>query len=188
MEDWKCQPKGFGTLRNSSFKLPLKLSSQTRLSTSWQATTSCTRAKSASGRNSCLNRVAIFSLPIWASTNASKMTESPVCMSKLVGWIWNWTGWKKKLPQAAEQRHALVVPNHPQLSMRRQCQLLGVSRSTFYYQPATESEDNLHLIRQIDEQYMQTPFYGSRRMTEHLKRLGYHVNRNASSDLCVWWA
>ena len=61
--------------------------------------------------------------------------------------------------------------------MRRQCQLLGVSRSTFYYQPATESEDNLHLIRQIDEQYMQTPFYGSRRMTEHLKRLGYHVNR-----------
>ena len=61
--------------------------------------------------------------------------------------------------------------------MRRQCQLLGVSRSTLYYQPATESEDNLHLIRQIDEQYMQTPFYGSRRMTEHLKRLGYHVNR-----------
>ena len=61
--------------------------------------------------------------------------------------------------------------------MRRQCQLLGVSRSTLYYQPATESEDNLHLMRQIDEQYMQTPFYGSRRMTEHLKRLDYRVNR-----------
>jgi putative transposase len=61
--------------------------------------------------------------------------------------------------------------------MRRQCQLLGVSRSMLYYQPATESEYNLHLMRQIDEQYMQTPFYGSRRMTEHLKRLGYHVNR-----------
>ena len=61
--------------------------------------------------------------------------------------------------------------------MRRQCQLLGVSRSTLYSQPATESEDNLHLMRQIDQQYMQTPFYGSRRMTEHLKRLGYRVNR-----------
>ncbi len=54
--------------------------------------------------------------------------------------------------------------------MRRQCQLLAVSRSTLYYPPATESEDNLHLWRQIDEQYMETPFYGSRRMTEHLKR------------------
>ncbi len=54
--------------------------------------------------------------------------------------------------------------------MRRQCQLLAVSRSTLYYPPATESEDNLHLMRQIDEQYMETPFYGSRRMTEHLKR------------------
>ena len=61
--------------------------------------------------------------------------------------------------------------------MRRQCELLGVSRSTLYYQPATESEDNLHLMRQIDEQYMETPFYGSRRMTEHLKRLDYRVNR-----------
>ena len=61
--------------------------------------------------------------------------------------------------------------------MRRQCQLLGVSRSTLYYQPATESKDNLHLMRQIDEQYMKTPFYGSRRMTHHLMRLGYRVNR-----------
>ncbi len=61
--------------------------------------------------------------------------------------------------------------------MRRQCQLLAVSRSTLYYPPAAESEDNLHLMRQIDEQYMETPFYGSRRMTEHLKRLGYRVNR-----------
>ena len=61
--------------------------------------------------------------------------------------------------------------------MRRQCQLLAVSRSTLYYPPAAESEDNLHLMRQIDEQYMETPFYGSRRMTAHLKRLGYRVNR-----------
>ena len=61
--------------------------------------------------------------------------------------------------------------------MRRQCELLGLSRSMLYYQPATESEANLHLMRQIDEQYIETPFYGSRRMTHHLKRLGYRVNR-----------
>ena len=61
--------------------------------------------------------------------------------------------------------------------MRRQCQLLGFSRSMLYYPPATESEENLHLMRQIDEQYIETPFYGSRRMTQHLMRLGYCVNR-----------
>ena len=45
-----------------------------------------------------------------------------------------------------------------------------------YYQPATESADNLHLMRLIDEQYLQTPFYGSHRMTQHLMRRGYRVN------------
>ena len=65
---------------------------------------------------------------------------------------------KKKLPQTAEQRRKLVEPNHPQLSIRRQCELLGLSRSTLYCQPATESKENLHLMRRIDQQYMQTPF------------------------------
>jgi putative transposase len=62
------------------------------------------------------------------------------------------------------------------LSLRRQCELLGLNRSTLYYQPATESAKNLHLMRLIDEQYLRTPFYGWPRMTAHLRRLGYAVN------------
>lgn len=70
----------------------------------------------------------------------------------------------------------MVEPNHPQLSVRRQCELLGLPRASYYYQPAGESEFNLHLMRLIDEQYLKTPFYGWPRMTAFLRRQGYLVN------------
>lgn len=60
--------------------------------------------------------------------------------------------------------------------MRRQCELLGLNRSSLYYEPAGESAENLHLMRRIDEQYTQTPFYGWPRMTAVLRREGYRVN------------
>ena len=62
------------------------------------------------------------------------------------------------------------------MSLRRQCELLGLHRSTFYYQPAGESAENLHLMRLLDEQYLRTPFYGWPRMTAYLRRQGYAVN------------
>jgi putative transposase len=62
----------------------------------------------------------------------------------------------------------LVDEDHPQLSIARQCMLLGLPRSTWYYQPASETPANLALMRRIDEQYLQTPFYGSRRMAVEL--------------------
>jgi len=70
-----------------------------------------------------------------------------------------------------------IDPMHPELSIRRQCELIGLCRSSLYYQPAQESEDNLMLMRLIDEQYLRTPFYGSRRMTVYLNDLDYGVNR-----------
>ncbi|MEZ4677317.1 MAG: hypothetical protein R2932_24175 [Caldilineaceae bacterium] len=54
----------------------------------------------------------------------------------------------------------MIEPEHPDLSVRRQCELLGVNRSTYYYVPATESPLNLELMQLIDEQYMRTPFMG----------------------------
>jgi len=63
--------------------------------------------------------------------------------------------------------------------VRRQCELLGLNRSTLYYQstPAEENAENLQLMMLIDRQYTETPFYGSRRMTEWLKAQGHSVNR-----------
>ena len=61
--------------------------------------------------------------------------------------------------------------------MRRQCELLGLSRSSLYYEPAGEAAEGLRLMRLIDEQYTARPFYGSRRMTIRLNERGEGVNR-----------
>jgi len=63
------------------------------------------------------------------------------------------------------------------LSLRRQCELLGLSRSSLYYEAAPESPENLALMRLIDEQYTRRPFYGSRRIARWLARQGQEVNR-----------
>jgi putative transposase len=63
------------------------------------------------------------------------------------------------------------------LSVRRQCELLGLSRSSLYYEPGGEAAEDLRLMRRIDEQYTARPFYGSRRMTIWLNEQGEEVNR-----------
>ena len=70
-----------------------------------------------------------------------------------------------------------MMPDHRHLSIVRQCDLLSISRSGFYYTPTGESEANLALMRLIDAQFLETPFYGSRQMTRHLRRLGHEVGR-----------
>jgi putative transposase len=71
----------------------------------------------------------------------------------------------------------LVEVNHPELSVRRQCELLGLARATFSYEPSGETPENLRLMRLIDELYTGCPFYGSRKITEELTRRGEEVNR-----------
>jgi putative transposase len=61
--------------------------------------------------------------------------------------------------------------------VRRQCELLGLARSTCYYRLAEESAENLRLMRLMDEQHLRTPFYGSRNMTTFLRRANEQVNR-----------
>jgi putative transposase len=63
------------------------------------------------------------------------------------------------------------------LSVRRQCELLGLNRSSLYYEPTGETPEDLRMMRLIDEQYTACPFYGSRRMTAWLKQRGEEVNR-----------
>jgi putative transposase len=69
----------------------------------------------------------------------------------------------------------MIEPAHPKLSVTRQCELLGLPRSSFYYQPQPVSADQLRLMRAIDELYLAYPFYGSRQMTRALRREGYGV-------------
>jgi putative transposase len=75
------------------------------------------------------------------------------------------------------QRLAMMDREHPELSLVRQCSLLGVSRSSLYYQPVPDSAEDLELMALMDRQYLKTPFYGSRKMTAWLRSQGYQVNR-----------
>jgi putative transposase len=84
---------------------------------------------------------------------------------------------KKSGEAELTQRRAAIEPEHPQFSIRRQCELLGLSRASYYYEPNPETADNLRLMRLIDEQYLRYPFYGSRRMTAWLVSQGHAVNR-----------
>jgi putative transposase len=70
----------------------------------------------------------------------------------------------------------LIEPDYPTLSVVRQCELLGLSRSSWYYKPQEVASVDLELMRRIDEQYTLTPFYGIRRMKVALHEQGYQVN------------
>ena len=77
----------------------------------------------------------------------------------------------------------MIDCNHPEISIRRQCELIGLNRSSYYYEPAETSTLNLELMRLIDEQYMETPYYGYRKMTQILQRQGYQVNHKRVARL-----
>ena len=77
----------------------------------------------------------------------------------------------------------MIEPGHPELSIVQQCDLLGLARSTYYYEPVPESAENLQLMRLLDEQYTRTPFYGTRKMTAWLDTQGYAVNRKRVTRL-----
>jgi putative transposase len=70
----------------------------------------------------------------------------------------------------------LIDAAHPELPVSRQCELLGLSRSTWYYQRRPADPGDEQFMRLIDERYLQRPFFGVRSMTTHLNRRGYPVN------------
>lgn len=79
-----------------------------------------------------------------------------------------------------EEKRSCIDSEHPDLSVKRQCELMGLSRSSYYYPPLYaqgETEENLKYMRLIDEEYTRHPFYGSRKMRDYLRRQGHKVNR-----------
>jgi len=71
----------------------------------------------------------------------------------------------------------MVEPAHNRLSISTQCRLLTISRSSYYYVPVRETEDTLALMRVIDAAFLDMPWYGSRQMVRHLRRIGHDVGR-----------
>jgi len=75
-----------------------------------------------------------------------------------------------------EERKSMIEPYNRKISRSRQCKLLGISRSSTYYQPKGLSKRDIKLMRAIDEQYLKTPYYGRRRMRLALKKRGFQVS------------
>jgi putative transposase len=82
-----------------------------------------------------------------------------------------------------EAKRALIEAAHPQISIARQCDLVGLPRATYYYHTQGESAENLTLMRLLDQQYTDTPYYGIRRMTAWLRRQGDAVNHKRVARL-----
>jgi len=76
-----------------------------------------------------------------------------------------------------EERRRMIEPRHPKLPIKRQCELLGLARASFYHRPEPETDENLRLMRVIDETYLAYPFFGSRQMARWLRWQNYPVNR-----------
>ena len=88
------------------------------------------------------------------------------------------TGSKKNLDYEINAKRDLIDWDNEMISVSRQCELLGLSRSTLYYEPEEEAEENHKLMHLIDRKYTHTPFYGSRRMAVYLSgELGQPINR-----------
>jgi len=83
---------------------------------------------------------------------------------------------KKSGDRSIIEKRAWIEQANPTISIQRQCELLGLERSSYYYQSQGESLENLQLMRMIDEEFTRHPFYGVERMTVSLCRQGSHVN------------
>jgi len=75
------------------------------------------------------------------------------------------------------EKRGMIEQDHAALSITRQCELLDLGRSSYYRAAGQETEENLELMRLIDEEYLRHPFVGTRKMRDYLMRLGYQVNR-----------
>src|SRR5215217_6859704 len=99
-------------------------------------------------------------------------------MPRLASLSWNGIFVESLRSLSLDRRKTMIDPGHPRLSIVRQCELASISRSSFYREPSAESEETLRLLRLIDEQFLQTPWYGSRQMARHLRRNGWCVGRH----------
>ena len=95
----------------------------------------------------------------------------PSSMPRSVSLLWSEIFWPKpSIAEPGSEEGNDRNPDHPRLSIVRQCELASISRSSFYREPTVESAATLRLMRLIDEQFLETPWYGSRQMVRHLRR------------------
>ena len=109
-------------------------------------------------------------------------------MPRSASWGWSGIFWRRR---PVDERRAETADDRawpPDLPVVRQCELVSISRSGFYYQPVGETAENLALMRLIDARFLETPWYGSRQMARQLRRDGHEVGRKLAETrrVCGW--
>jgi len=84
---------------------------------------------------------------------------------------------------SVEEKRKIIEPQHREISIRRQCELLKLNRSNIYYEAVKVSEETLRIMGRIDELFTESPFYGSRRIREGLEREGFIIGRERVQTL-----
>src|SRR5690242_17772922 len=121
-----------------------------------QLSMGCIPHKLRNGKNKPLMAYLKSSLLNPVSEKKARKRLSPRSISKSVNSKCRLTGWKKNQSFSIEEKRALIEPEHQELSIAQQCKLLGLPRSSYYYEPRGESEEHLLLMRLLDEQYTRT--------------------------------
>lgn len=121
--------------------------------------------------------MSVFESPSADEPSSAELYEQIGRLKVELDWL------KKKWPSTVAERRSWIDSGDRMLSVRRQCELLGLHRSNVYYEPVPVSEDDLRLMRLIDEEYLQHPHLGSRGMVLHLERHGQLVNRKKMQRL-----
>ena len=91
--------------------------------------------------------------------------------------------WLKKIQTVGSLKCREIIVPDSQVSLRRQCELMGLARSTFYYEPCPETPENLRLMRRLDELHLDHPVYGSRKLEVKLRQEGWVVNHKRVTRL-----
>src|SRR5580693_2759781 len=144
----------------------------------------CIRAKWPSGRSRHYPDYPTFSATAASKCGSKRTTRRTNFTSKSASSKWSWIFSKKELACCTDDKRRWIDPTHACLTVQQQCELLGVPRSSYYYQPQPESAETLHLLRALDELYLKLPFFGSRKMAVELG-VGRHRARRLMQILGV---
>lgn len=174
----KVDPCERVTVRSSRPELPLRHSEVREHYQSLLPIMRFTLIKSEPGRNGFSRKCQGYFPTSGSERNGQMKTIRLVFTRKLVVSRLRTIGSKKNLDLSINEKRAAIDRDHPEISMSRQCELLGLPPSTYYYKPREPREEDLAIMQAIDRIFTKHPFFGSRRIADSLQDEGLSASRD----------
>ncbi len=157
-----CRKNVSATAQNSKLRSPWRRLKASRRRASWHESTRFTRLRISQWKRQLLEALPeVFRNGKVSPEVAEHELTAP--LFEEIGRLKMELDWVKKvLPSSTAGGRMLIQPNHSEISVTRQCELMGLPRSSYYYEPVGESAYNLELMRFVDEQYICAPRFSAR--------------------------